>query len=694
MKILGITANCGNDALEPEAIELVHKSMISQEVSLSVINLQEANLAQTLSHSQAYLDQYNATHKTNYQLKSSELMLTRTKLMSVNVLTGYTGIASFFIYDADKVELEVNSQSEARRSHPRFIAGTAANKGGLTTRITARDKLSGQSHQIQTNSGHLDSSNRQSRFQDWHNLKKNDAISASSWADLVQKIPDITISGYDANTRNRYLGNQAQKSWQQTVQTDVAPLFYCPLGREQFSQDSTYKTHIPNIDSLLDTSKRIGYCQGGSLDFVAIQNNTTSQCQPFTGDKLYTDSPINIKSSAQLNRDHNVIGSNAIEITQVSAFDKVKYYLSNQLQYAAPKLTQQLQQLDDTAQNRQKLFEVYQALLTPNGLLNQSILLSNENRAAKAPLELVDLDNLQPWLFISKQYEQMASIQKQLKGYLTSNQLNSAFDNCLASLNTLASHAIQGNYIADDLSNLQQQYKALKTAYQHASWWRMAWQITELDTDIVLPAQLNIPLKKPLERLSSTTAMTTTLKAENSALPTEPLPTAQSQPAKVERDSLAKTIQRLTANPDYQVSKPSAIANERAWQYQVKIPLAKDNSASMALTGKLAEQGQGQDQISYTQKNWSDEEVNKFATLIVEDLQWSNINLTSTGPNAINPLPMLINAVRELKSLGLKNQDIYIDDKPMAQYLTVEQIAETEEKDELGSLEEHRVLPK
>lgn len=129
---LAVTANCGNSSLDEKAITPLSAQLNDHKPSSLILNLQEANLSGSKQTLQTALNQSNAENHTNYKLKTSELMMTRTKMWPLSVLLGQTGLGSLVIYDADKVSATCTSSNQVRRRNNWFIFGSNANKGGIT----------------------------------------------------------------------------------------------------------------------------------------------------------------------------------------------------------------------------------------------------------------------------------------------------------------------------------------------------------------------------------------------------------------------------------------------------------------------------------------------------------------------------------------------------------------------------------
>lgn len=92
----------------------------------------------------------------------------------------------------------------------------------------------------------------------------------TSFEDLEKCIPNIRISGYDANTRNKVEGKNTLDLWKHSSIYEVDGLKQFPLGATRITANSTYKSDTENRDTTPDLKKRIGYTVGGSLDFVDI----------------------------------------------------------------------------------------------------------------------------------------------------------------------------------------------------------------------------------------------------------------------------------------------------------------------------------------------------------------------------------------------------------------------------------------
>lgn len=381
LKVVGVTANCGNDMIGSRAINTIVK-LLSDEADIVVINCQEVNYEKTRKELTRLL-------LPNYQsaLVAPSYMKTVTKL---NTLTETTGIATFILYRTDRV------QSIMPIAH-KVIRGRNINKGGLFNRFDVRT-TEDPSHSIHLNtvSAHLDAENEQKRIKDWHNIRQNVGFRAKSWSDLARKVPDICVSGYDANTRNQFdtMGT-VKNPWQQkTPNATTAPLLFAPLGKQLYSSNDTYNTSIDK-KQIPREKKRRGFATMGSLDFVAIQNNTHRAADNKQREiKFYYDEAAYNLGEEKNNtaRDHNVLISPAISLNSVSDFERVKTYLVDQLGQCAPTITREIVELKQSDENQTLLFNLYQHYLSPTGLVMARL------RGARNQDSLTkDSNNVEPW---------------------------------------------------------------------------------------------------------------------------------------------------------------------------------------------------------------------------------------------------------------------------------------------------------
>lgn len=472
---LGITANCGNDSIGSVAISNVIDQLgVKNPPTTMVLNLQEVDLNKSLTEINSQLAEFNKANNTNYSVAASELMMTRTKPWPLRVLFGYTGIASIAIYDANTVTAEFSDAEHVRRKNPWFIAGTAANKGGLKSRLHIN-----YHHQqadpitIDCLSGHLDSKYPTKRLIDWAKLKKSTAIDADSWVSLVEQVPHLHISGYDANTRNLIIEDEIVNPWSENYHGETRPFLIAPMGDTLYSAGSTYKNDRKDVTTLAD-KKRVGYTKGGSLDFVAIQNNTHNKYKaPKTG-FLYSDAAMTIDPEEKSERDHTIIGSNIIQLEDATDFDRVKHYLIKQLQVVCPTLVKELSILEESKANRQILLNVQQTFLSSDGLINRQLNMPLSEVVENKQLTHASLNNLDHYRFLHLQYRQLDTLSNTLTGWFTPSAVTKALQE-LKSLTSLYEPFATPTQMVSLENKYLDAYKKLNEAYESSSWWRWIW---------------------------------------------------------------------------------------------------------------------------------------------------------------------------------------------------------------------------
>ena len=246
-KYRAITANCGNDALGEVTCKMLAKRLHKDDADFYVINCQELAFDKALSQLQAAIG-------PNYNVIHTATMETYTKF-ATQFHSG-TGITSFVIYKKNLEITRISSQI-TRRSNSRF-AGSAYNKGGLVSDILIRNKDTDESLHLQTVSGHLDSGNSRKRSKDWQLINQAIAKHVSDWDSLVEAIPHLRLSGYDANTRNKIIdGEVVVNLWlAESVDIELQALQQAVIAGRHFSKQSTYKTSTLGITTSPDGKRR------------------------------------------------------------------------------------------------------------------------------------------------------------------------------------------------------------------------------------------------------------------------------------------------------------------------------------------------------------------------------------------------------------------------------------------------------
>ncbi len=360
-KYSAVTANCGNSTLGNKATKEIAHQLKQEGLDFCVINCQEVDFNATLAELKKALP--------GYSVICAGQMTTRTK-NDLNVLYGNTGMASFVISKPD-VQVKVNQVQAARRD-PSAMFGTASNKGGVITDCSiARGN---QSLELQLISGHLDSNKTMERAQDWGVIQEKIAVSSQdvkNFNELVQALPDIRLSGYDANTRSKVVGNHIQNMWEESAY-ELEGLKQAPLGTGRFSADSTYKSNIEHIETDPAEGKRSGFTKGGMLDFVDVLDAmpNTAKNSKIQRKQVTVIAP----DDETTKRDHAVIISPPLYSIKFSdEFDQVKNQMASLLSQSAPDLARDLRELPKTDINKTVLVDIYAQYLSKEGVLNQEM---------------------------------------------------------------------------------------------------------------------------------------------------------------------------------------------------------------------------------------------------------------------------------------------------------------------------------
>jgi hypothetical protein len=389
-----ITANCGNDTIGKEATLEIARQMTKNNLDFCVLNCQEVNYEKTRLELQAAVsDEYVVT------LVGS--METKTKL---NTMLGGSGMASFIIHKKD-VHVVTTAVTEVRRD--KHAMGTPYNKGGLVSQCVIHHH-SGEIMTLELVSGHLDSTKQKERAQDWGVLQRQlakPATEITNFEQLAAVIPNIRVAGYDANTRNKLVNGKPINLWESN-DYELKGLRQTSLGNTRFSADSTYKTEQPGIAKDADTKKRVGYTKGGMLDFVDIQDGNKNHGITRKGTTIIDSGD---KTTA---RDHAVVISPVCHYNSSYDFIRVRNHMAASLQHAAPQLSNDIRQLDNSPKNQRRLVGIYQMYLSRDGLLNRELALftnkldvvqnashhTNAQMAYKAKQELFpDSQRNAPW---------------------------------------------------------------------------------------------------------------------------------------------------------------------------------------------------------------------------------------------------------------------------------------------------------
>lgn len=357
IKIIGVTANCANSTMGELASSAIANLLKHEDKpSAVIINCQEVNYKKQLKQLQKTL-----TATADLALISSGLMVTRTKF-ETEVLKGHTGMATFVIFNKNKVNASFTSDESQQ------VRGQNKNKGGFLNTLMISEKDGLVSHRVRTITGHLNSNSEKKRANDWKNIKQKNAFKAQTWEELVAKTPILQVAGYDANTRDIWdLSTNKQSSlWNKEIlNPHIAPLALAPLGTQRYSAENTYKTQLLAITP---DKKRPGFAKCGSLDFVALQNNTNFSTQAINHIG-YEPAFFNLRGEDGTKRDHNVIISALIKVNAVSDFERVRNYIASELIMANQELIRNIVSLEESEVNKVTLLAIHQRYLSPEGEL-------------------------------------------------------------------------------------------------------------------------------------------------------------------------------------------------------------------------------------------------------------------------------------------------------------------------------------
>ncbi|VEB36893.1 hypothetical protein [Legionella cherrii] len=416
-KYRAITANCGNDTIGIEASSNLANNIDADGADFYIINCQETHFEKT----QKQLEE--ALIKKGYKVKCLAQMATHTK--ADTQLHSNTGIATFIVYK-NELDLSDIKSAEARRTPAsgfleRISSGSGFNKGGLVTNFAIK-RNDGERIDIQAVSGHLDASSMLKRNQDWHMLHKKTIKDVRNWDQLLAACPNLMVSGYDANTRNRLNDkNEEINMWDNPEKyPEIHALDRASLAAARYSGQSTY-AHAPGPDP-----KRPGYAGGGMLDFVTIYDGKISK------EGIVTDEQVVQQFEPELNseRDHNVIVSPLCTSLEASPFERVKNLMASRLYGVAPLLAEEIQKMKETDEGKDRLVEIYQQYLGPEGFLDQAIALHQSKLVYVQQLMNLSLDErlkdeVSKTLFGELEWcagnpDQLAAQQELMKAFLNS----------------------------------------------------------------------------------------------------------------------------------------------------------------------------------------------------------------------------------------------------------------------------------
>lgn len=360
MKLITASANCGNSTLGESACQRFTGYLTTQQAEVVIIHCQEVSLKKTLQQLTPYTD------KAGLKVMASPLRVTRTKLFNTDVLLGRTGMATLVIYNPKTLKaVEFNPPSRTVVKGSGWFSGF--NKGALIERLTLKTASQGD-FSVRSVCGHLDAYNANHRASEWAKIKQATTCQGTSWQQLVEHVVDVQVAGYDTNTRNRYLSKNrlaATNPWEQSaLDPTITPLYSAPLGPTLYSARNTFSpTKVRRPDP-----KRKGEETAGSLDFVAIQNNTHPSHQapptPYRYHKGIVHPPEH-----NTQRDHAIIVSPPVTLKKVSPFIRVRNHLALELKNAAPALAKDILKLVESTDHQQLLVKIYQHYFGTNGAL-------------------------------------------------------------------------------------------------------------------------------------------------------------------------------------------------------------------------------------------------------------------------------------------------------------------------------------
>lgn len=377
-KYRSITANCGNDTLGEDASRTIIQLLYEDDADFFVINCQEAHFGKTQEQLQQQLKELDLE---GYEVECLSQMATHTKLDTQILPT--TGMATFVIHKTGLQVSVVGDPVEARRSSSR-LSGAAYNKGGLVTHFTvARSEdiekgISEERIKVQAVTGHLDAGNVVKRNTDWQKLYRATVKEVSSWKQLVDACPDLLLSGYDANTRNKFDKKHKTETnmWDHpNDHPEIHALDLVSKAAAKYSKDETYShiTKDPETDEdVIADPKREGDAARGSLDFVTIYDGNVVQNTPRKKiDK--GDAVVQIAPETGSERDHHVIISPLHDYTPLNFFTRVKNLMAARLDGVAPDIAKKILGATDDSYGREQLLDYYKQYLGPNGFLDKAI---------------------------------------------------------------------------------------------------------------------------------------------------------------------------------------------------------------------------------------------------------------------------------------------------------------------------------
>lgn len=363
------TLNCGNGSLGKTAAKEIVEQFADTDADLFILNCQEVNFDKALKEL--------ANLHPEAVVLACPPMVTHTKPLT-HAHRG-TGMMTIIIHKRD-LNVAVVENKQARRGTSRF-SGSGYNKGGALTRIVV--SRGDEKFTIDNTNAHLDAFSDATRAKDWANVHRLQKYYVTDWKELRAAIPDLSCSGFDANTRNKFSSVEMEVhlgAWENPIDWDMKSLVMAPLGNARESQVSTYKNHQPKILDEADP-KRPNRTRGGMVDLVAYTDVVAAKKRlESRNSALVESSAISLPPKENESRDHAVIGSKEIIITKKRNFDRVREAIACSLVEAAPQLAAHLlsDDFEKSKENKDFLLEVYQRYLTPEGLLQKYLQLHAE----------------------------------------------------------------------------------------------------------------------------------------------------------------------------------------------------------------------------------------------------------------------------------------------------------------------------
>lgn len=375
-KYRSLTANCGNDTLGLTASQSIAELFVEDDADFFVINCQEAHFRNT----QEQLERFFPQEK--YEVRCLSQMPTHTKLDTQVFPT--TGMATFVIYKKE-LDLRIDGNPQIARRENSRLDGSGYNKGGMVTNFSIERKNPKERIQVQAVTGHLDANNAIKRNKDWLNIYRATVKRVTSWNDLMASSPDLLLSGYDANTRNKF-NEQNDKidrnMWDDPAKyPEIQAMDFVSKAAAKYSKDITYahtKRDPQTGEEIIADSKREGDAARGMLDFVTIYDGDISHMKSRESiEKGIT--VVDIEPQTGSDRDHHVIISPSQTSLALTDFNRIKNLMAARLWGVAPVVSKQILAIKegtaaaDQAWRQLQLIDYYNEYLAPGGFLDRSI---------------------------------------------------------------------------------------------------------------------------------------------------------------------------------------------------------------------------------------------------------------------------------------------------------------------------------